>query len=105
MRRTERLTPPTDLDPIRRSSRESSSFNRAWLREGSQLTWLQRVGFAVFSLLFFGVGLYADATLIGSLLRTTFVSVESALDICLVALATIVFLIPGAIGLRNVLRF
>jgi hypothetical protein len=105
MEMKEGLRVTSDLDPIRRSHREAPAFNRAWLRDGSQLTWLQRVGFAVFSLFFLGVGLYADATLIGSLLHGPLVSVESALDICLISLASVVFLIPGAVGLRNVLRF
>lgn len=66
---------------------------------------MQRIGCATVSLFSFGAGLFCDVALIHALIEADLVSVESVLDISLLALASLVFLIPGALGLLNVLRF
>jgi hypothetical protein len=44
---------PRDYDPLIRSQREAPTFNNAWLKHGETLTLMQRIGFTIFSLVFF----------------------------------------------------
>ena len=46
-----------NYDPLQRAENETRSFNTAWLKNGESLTLFQRIGFMVFSLAFFGIGL------------------------------------------------
>jgi hypothetical protein len=88
-----------DLDPIRKSSRETNSFNIAWMKNGEKLTWLQRIGFAVFSFVFF-----ASGVLFGTFAASS-VRDENVLGAIGWSIPTLIFIIPGIMGLRNTLRF
>ena len=86
-------------DPLQRADLETRSFNTAWLKNGEQLTILQRTGFAMFSLVFLGMGLY--------LLRFSLLFIRAG-DIVFSLIfsgATALCLLFGVLGLRNVLRF
>ncbi|HTV13957.1 MAG TPA: hypothetical protein VME68_04525 [Acidobacteriaceae bacterium] len=98
------LIGPQEHDPLRKAERETPSFNRAWLKNGENLTILQRAGFTIFSLVFLAMGLFiADAGVIvargGDLLSLMvfvgLICVPSSLG-CLTI---------GILGVRNVLRF
>jgi hypothetical protein len=51
------VTDSPDYDPIRRSRQEADRFNVAWMKNGEKLSWVQRIGFAVISFVFFSAGL------------------------------------------------
>jgi hypothetical protein len=93
-----------DYDPIRKSWRESHTFNLAWMKDGKNLTWTQRVGFAVFSFVLFSSGLFFEVLSINSIRNGEFLSLDFLGAICGV-LAGLIFMVPGLLGLRNVLRF
>jgi hypothetical protein len=85
-------------DPIEKTTRETPSFNRAWLRNGESQTVPQRAGFAVFSLLFVAFGLYLAAPALMSARNLDFMTL-------IFLPASLGFLVVGILGLRNVLRF
>jgi hypothetical protein len=92
------------LDHLQRSRGEARGFNIAWLKRGEELSWVQRVGFAILSLAYLAVGALLVGMAVASLVHEDeFLYV--ALESCGVVLGTLVFLVPGVLGLRNVLRF
>jgi hypothetical protein len=93
------MTYEPDLDPIRKSSREADRFNTAWMKNGEKLTWLQRIGFAVFSFLLVTFGV-----LFGSIAASGIRS-GNVLGAVGWSIPTLIFIVPGIMGLRNVLRF
>jgi hypothetical protein len=93
-----------DYDPLRKSSRESYSFNTAWMKNGKKMTWPQRIGFAVFSFVLFSSGLFFEILAINSIRNGELLSLDTLGALCGI-LAGLIFLIPGVLGLRNVLRF
>jgi hypothetical protein len=95
----------TDFDPVRKVSREARSFNLTWLKNGERLTWVQRIGFGIFSLSFLYFGLYAAVELMADILHNDFTIARTLWDLTLAALFALIFLLPGILGLRNVLRF
>jgi hypothetical protein len=93
-----------DFDPLRKSWRESRSFNVAWMKHGETMTWTQRIGFAVFSFSLFSFGLLAETPSFNAIYTEDSLSLDSLGAICGV-IAGLIFLIPGLLGLRNALRF
>jgi hypothetical protein len=91
-------------DPIQRSWLEAPSFNTAWVKHGERLTWVQRIGFAIFSLTIFGSGLFVESQALASLIHGDLFSLGEVMAF-VGALAGLLFVIPGALGIRNVLRF
>jgi len=86
-------------DPIQAGWSQTGKFNLAWLKGGERLTVLQRSGYVVMSLLFVAFGLY--------FLRF-FVLMFRSGDLVFTLIfggATLLFLMVGIMGLRNVLRF
>jgi hypothetical protein len=94
-----------DTDPIRRSRREAHSFNRAWLKNGERLTLVQRTGFAILSLFMLLAGLFAVFNAAADMLDVETSALGVVWDACLGLIFALVFLLPGVLGLRNVLRF
>jgi hypothetical protein len=94
-----------DYDPLRKSWREAGSFNSAWLSNGEKLTWFQRIGFAVISLVTFMAGLYVITFAISSLVHGELSSWYDLLGLSAGLLAGVFIVIVGLIGVRNVLRF
>ena len=88
-----------DHDPIRRSRQEADPFNVAWMKNGEKLSWLQRIGFAVFSLFFFSAGLLFGSFAVSDIRNGEFLGAIGW------SVPTLIFLVPGIFGLRNVLRF
>jgi hypothetical protein len=93
------MTDSPDYDPVARSRREADSFNVAWMKHGEELTWIQRTGFAVFSFFFFSSGALFGTFAINDLLSGELLGAIGWL------VPTLIFMIPGSLGLRNVLRF
>jgi hypothetical protein len=91
-----------EYDPLQAANRQTHSFNRSWLKDGESMTLTQRIGHTLFSLLYFGIGLY--------LLQPMMIDLRSsgAMSLVFTALfgvASLFFLVFGILGLRNVLRF
>lgn len=89
-------------DPLQAAAGQTDLFNRSWMKNGESMTLLQRVGYTIFSLLFFDIGL--------SLCQPTMIDLRGgdAMSLCfalMFALASLFFLVFGVLGLRNVLRF
>jgi hypothetical protein len=95
----------SDNDPIRRSRREAFSFNVAWLKHGERLTLAQRIGFTILSLFFVLAGVYALTLIAADMVANGLVLLGNLWDLCLATIFALIFLIPGILGLRNVLRF
>ena len=93
-----------DYDPIRKSWRESQTFNAAWLKNGERLTWIHRIGLAIVSLCSFTCGLLFATPAIGYLRNGDLFSLES-MAAAIEAVAGVFLLIMGILGFRNVLRF
>jgi hypothetical protein len=93
------MTYSPDYDPIRRSRHEADSFNVVWMKNGERMNWLQRIGFAVFSFLFFSAGL-----LFGTF-ALNYIRTGRLLGAIGWSVPALIFLVPGILGLRNVLRF
>lgn len=88
-----------DLDPIRKSRREAALFNETWLKHGEKTTWIQRIGFAVFSLCMFGFRLFFLAIVLSDFHEMNLLGALGW------GVPMLLFLVPGALGVRNVLRF
>lgn len=93
-----------DYDPIRKSHREANSLNVAWFKHGEKLTWMQRIGFSVMSLVVFASGLLLETLALNSLLKGDLLSL-STLAIVGGLIMGLFALVLGILGLRNVLRF
>jgi hypothetical protein len=91
-------------DPIQRSWQEAPSFNTAWMKQGERLTWVQRIGFAIFSLTLFGSGLFVESQALSSLIHGDLFSLGEVMAF-VGALIGLLFIIPAALGIRNILRF
>jgi len=85
-------------DPIHTAWTQSSIFNTAWLKNGESLNVLQRAGYTLFSLLFVAFGLYASRFAV-------MFAREGDFMVVIFGPVSIGFLVFGALGLRNVLRF
>ena len=90
---------PQDYDPIARSRREAPTFTYAWMKHGEAMTLTQRIGFTIFSLVFVAGGLTFLSLAILAVKNSEFVGAVGW------SLPTLFFLVPGILGLRNVLRF
>jgi hypothetical protein len=89
-------------DPLQTAAGQSDVFNRSWLKNGESMNLVQRIGYTIFSLFFFGAGLF--------LCQSAMIELRSGIENSLVfaalfALASFFFLVFGVLGLRNVLRF
>lgn len=93
-----------DYDPIRKSWREGKIVDRAWLKNGEKLTWIQRVGFAILSLCIFSAGLFLITSAVAFLRDADLFSLDSIGAVAGVV-GGICVLTLGVLGLRNVLRF
>jgi hypothetical protein len=94
-----RMPYESDFDPIRKSEREANRFNSAWLKNGKRLTWLERIGFAVISFLFFTFGIYFGT------LAAIYIRDGGVLGAIGWSIPALIFIVPGILGLRNVCRF
>jgi hypothetical protein len=90
-------------DPIRASWRESSDFNKAWLKNGDSLHPVQRVGFGFISILFLGFGLFLANACWLNIVEGT--AADGGLFWSyFFGLAALVFSYLGYAGLRNALK-
>jgi hypothetical protein len=85
-------------DPLQSIREEAPSFNRSWLKNGESMPLVQRVGFALISLMSVLVGVWLVSGAIESFR-------EGEGFFIFFALSSVVFMLFGALGLRNVLRF
>ena len=85
-------------DPIEAATRESSTFNFAWFKNGESLDLIQRAGFTILSLLFLAGGVFIAGDFMESWREIDFGSFA-------LAGAGIFCFTAGVLGLRNVLRF
>jgi len=69
------------------------------MKNGEKLSWLQRIGFAVFSLIFFSAGLVFGTLAVTDIHDREFVGAIGW------SVPTLIFLVPGILGRRNILRF
>jgi hypothetical protein len=88
----------TSHAPLRSAKSQAPGFNRAWLKNGESMPALQRIGFAVISLLFLLYGLYL-------LQDAVHFFREGSLECLFFGIPSLGLLYFGALGLRNVLRF
>jgi hypothetical protein len=77
-------------------------FNRSWLKNGESMSLIQRIGYTIFSLLFFGAGLFLCQS---AMIELRSGDENSQVFAALFALASLFFLVFGILRLRNVLRF
>jgi hypothetical protein len=96
---TDSKRPAGNYDPVQRADGETHSFNTAWLKNGESLTLFQRIGFTIFSLAFFGIGI--------GLVKFLLLEIrDSDLIFTLIfGASSVFFILFGGLGLRNVLRF
>jgi len=89
-------------DPTQALWTQSGVFHTAWFKNGESLSSLQRAGYTVLSLLFFGIALYLsrDAVMFareGDFMGVIFTVIFGG--------SSLGFLVASLLGLRNVLRF
>jgi hypothetical protein len=89
----------SDHDPITKSRYEPDRFNVAWLKNGEKLSLFQRIGFLVLSLFFLCAGVSFGGAAFNAIRE------GSVLGACGWTIPTLIFIVPGSLGLRNVLRF
>jgi hypothetical protein len=77
---------------------ETRAFNAAWFKHGEFLTLTQRIGYMIFSLLFFGGGIYLA---VGGIVGFR----DGNPIFWLFLIVCPFFLLVGVLGLKNVLRF
>jgi hypothetical protein len=85
-------------DPLRSARNDAPGFNRSWLKNGGSMTLVQRIGFTIFSVMFCLAGFYMCVDAV-----KTFRADDAGFIFS--ALVGVPFLILGALGLRNVVRF
>jgi hypothetical protein len=85
-------------DPLRTIREEAPTFNLAWLKDGESMPLVQRVGFTIFSLMFCLAGVWL---INGSVIEFREHDVIGVFSV----IGSVIFLIPGILGLRNVLKF
>jgi hypothetical protein len=86
-------------DPLAKSRYEANRFNVAWMRDGERLNWVQRIGFATISLVTFFMGLIWGALAVNDVRKGSLIGAFGW------SIACLIFIVPGSLGLRNVLRF
>jgi hypothetical protein len=91
-------------EPIHESRHGKPSIYSLWFKNGQDLTWTQRTGFAMFSLALFASGLLFDTLAINSIRNEYLMSIDTLGAVCAIV-AGLCFLIFGLLGLRSVLRF
>jgi hypothetical protein len=85
-------------DPIEAAWSNMSAISASWLKNGASLSLIQRVGYALMSLMFVGAGVY--------LFVDSFESFQvRGAGFVFSAPGSLFFLGVGLMGLRNVLRF
>lgn len=89
----------SDHNPITKSRYEPDRFNVAWLKNGEKLSLFQRIGFGMFSLFFFLAGVFFGALAFNAIRKS------DVLGACGWSIPALIYIIPGSLGLRNVLRF
>jgi hypothetical protein len=89
----------SDHNPITKSRYEADRFNVAWLKDGEKLSLFQRIGFGMFSLFFLFAGVFFGALAFNAIRK------GDVLSACGWSIPTLIYIIPGSLGLRNVLRF
>jgi hypothetical protein len=90
--------PYREYDPIQAAWANSSAVSASWLKNGASLTLIQRVGYALMSLMYLGAGIYLCVDSFESF------QVRGA-GFVFAAPGSLFFLGVGLLGLRNVLRF
>jgi hypothetical protein len=84
--------------------RDDDRFLEVWFKRGEQMKLIQRIGFGAISLFLFSFGLFLEILALDSLRTEKSIS-AATLGYLFAILAGLFFLIPGVLGLRNVLRF
>jgi hypothetical protein len=64
-------------ESIHESRHEEPSISALWFRNGEDLTWIQRTGFAMFSIALFASGLLFDTLAINSIRNEDLVSIDT----------------------------
>ena len=95
---TDEFLPRESHDPLQRVRDEAPAFNRVWMKNGESLSLVQRVGFTIFSLVFCLGGAWMLQGAVEEFHEGSFASI-------FFVLGSIPLVIPGILGLRNVLRF
>ncbi|HEY8996244.1 MAG TPA: hypothetical protein VIM60_00010 [Edaphobacter sp.] len=93
-----------DPDPIKELMDTRGRFDRAWITDGSKLTWPQRITIAAFSLFILAFGLTQVLLGIKSISDAELFSMDAAGGICWIILG-LVFSVPAVLALRNTLHF
>jgi Stem cell factor len=84
-------------DPLQAAKDQSNAFNRAWLKNGESQPPIQKVGFAVFSLIFLVIGFFFGMVCWGSF--------RSEDPTTVLWLAGALFFVGlGGLGLRKAIR-
>jgi hypothetical protein len=89
-------------DPTQALWIQSGVFHTAWFKNGESLSTLQRAGYTVLSLLFFGIALYLSRDAVMFAREGDFMGVIFTL---IFGGSSLGFLVPSLLGLKNVLRF
>jgi hypothetical protein len=71
-----------DYDPIRKTPRDGRTFNIAWMKGGENMTWTQRIGFAIFSFVLFSSGFLVETVAINSIRNGEFLSLDTLASLC-----------------------
>lgn len=89
------------IDPIQRAATDSPHLASSWLKGGESLTPVQRVGHGLVSVAYLG-----GFAFFASGVKEEFESMDGSIfmGLCFSA-AGLFFLLFGAVGLRNILRF
>jgi hypothetical protein len=90
--------PNRGYDPIEAAWSNKSAISASWLKNGASLSLIQRVGYALMSLMYLGAGIYLCVDSFESF------QVRGA-GFVFAAPGSLFFLGVGLLGLRNVLRF
>jgi Domain of unknown function (DUF5615) len=96
--RTREPKPQSGLDPLQAVRDQAPSFNNAWLKGGEKMPPVQRIGFAIFSLVFCICGVWLAQGAVSSYK-------DEDRTFLFFAIAGVAFLFLGIAGFRNVLRF
>jgi hypothetical protein len=95
--------PNTVYDPLQKAHRESTNFNRAWLKNGESLRPIQRAGFVIFSICFLFTGFFF-ADVCWAILREATAADGGLFEGYFSGLAALGFLYLGYTGLKNALK-
>lgn len=92
------INDPTVHDPMVLTRDQAPTFNNAWMKNGESMPLVQRIGFMIFSLLCCQCGAFLISGAIENFRE------DNLIYLFFVA-ASLVMIVPGILGLRNVLRF